>query len=236
MINFISLSFEKFKAEWIDFVLVTLLVIIINVVVNFILNILFAVPVNIIAALFQRQDISVLRMLGGLVSAVGSLMISFLSFGITGPIMVGYCSFLLKKVRNQGGKIEDVISGFTEYLVPSLIAGIVLGVINTIATILCVIPVFITATLTAFTYFFIADGEVDFKRAIMNSVDMVKQRFFPFFGFLILCGIISVAGVIACCIGVLATVPIAACAMAFAYEEYRSTLSSSSLPTPGPTI
>ena len=60
---------------------------------------------------------------------------------------------------------------------------------------------------------------------------IVKQNFFPFLGLAIVAGAIGMAGVIACGIGIFATIPAMLCIMAVAYRALTGTG-----PAPAPSV
>jgi uncharacterized membrane protein len=51
---------------------------------------------------------------------------------------------------------------------------------------------------------------------------MVNKHWWLIFGFFIVCGLIYLAGILACCVGVLFAMPIVFAAMMYAYETIFS--------------
>jgi hypothetical protein len=63
---------------------------------------------------------------------------------------------------------------------------------------------------------------VDFWTAIGMSRKMVQKHWWNVFGLIILIDLLNIAGVCACCIGLLFTIPVGFAALMFAYETIFS--------------
>lgn len=87
---------------------------------------------------------------------------------------------------------------------------------------ICLIPVIYLATCWKFSLPLIIDRNLDFWPAMKTSFRMVNKHWWQVFGLIILISLINVAGVLACCIGVLFTVPIGFGALMYAYETIFS--------------
>jgi uncharacterized membrane protein len=82
----------------------------------------------------------------------------------------------------------------------------------------CLIPTTYLTVCWLFTLPLIVDKQMNFGTAMKTSFKMVNQHWWQVFGLTILAGLVSLAGVFACCIGVLFTIPIGIAATLFAYE------------------
>jgi hypothetical protein len=82
----------------------------------------------------------------------------------------------------------------------------------------CLIPVTFFTVCWQFTLPLIIDKQMDFGTAMKTSFKMVNKHWWQVFGLTILVGLVSFAGVLGCCIGVLFTAPIGIAAMMIAYE------------------
>ena len=82
----------------------------------------------------------------------------------------------------------------------------------------CLIPVTYLTVSWQFTLPLIIDKQMDFGAAMKTSFKMVNQHWWQVFGLTILVGLVSFAGILGCCVGVLVTAPIGIAAMMFAYE------------------
>jgi hypothetical protein len=82
----------------------------------------------------------------------------------------------------------------------------------------CLIPVTYLTVCWQFTLPLIIDKQMTFGAAMKTSFKMVNRHWWQVFGLTVLAGLVSFSGVVACCIGLLFTVPIGIAAMMLAYE------------------
>ncbi len=87
---------------------------------------------------------------------------------------------------------------------------------------ICLIPVTYLTVSWGFTLPLVIDRELEFWPAMKTSFKMVNKHWWQVFGLTILVGLVSIAGVFGCCIGVVFTVPIGIAAMMIAYETIFS--------------
>ena len=83
---------------------------------------------------------------------------------------------------------------------------------------LCLIPMTYLTVCWQFTLPLIMDKQMDFGTAMKTSWTMVNKHWWQVFGLTILIGLVSLVGVIACCVGALVTIPIGMAALMIAYE------------------
>ena len=83
---------------------------------------------------------------------------------------------------------------------------------------ICIIPLIYLQTCWAFTLPLIIDKELNFWTAMNTSRKQVGKHWWHVFGLVILVGLLNVAGVLVCCVGVLFTMPVGFAALMFAYE------------------
>ncbi len=100
-----------------------------------------------------------------------------------------------------------------------MIDGIFSLLLTTLPVLLvCLIPVIYLGTCWKFSLPLVMDKGMDFWTAMKTSMKMVNKHWWQVFGLMILVGLLNVAGALACCIGLLFTVPIGFAALMFAYE------------------
>jgi uncharacterized membrane protein len=73
-----------------------------------------------------------------------------------------------------------------------------------------------------FTLPLVIDKGLAFWPAMKTSFVMVNKHWWQLFGLTIVVGLVSAAGVLACCVGVLFTAPIGIATVMFAYETIFS--------------
>jgi len=132
---------------------------------------------------------------------------------------------------------------FLGYLVPALLAGlclipVLIAVAVTIlpsvihhdqpnkyavlfvvpVALICLIPMLYLQISWTFTLPLITDRGMDFWPAMKTSWRMVGKHWWQVFGLMVLVGLLNLAGLLACCFGVLFTMPVGIAAMMYAYE------------------
>jgi len=88
--------------------------------------------------------------------------------------------------------------------------------------VIAMIPAIYLSVSWLFTLPLIIDRQMEFWPAMSASRRMVAKHWWLVFGLVVVCGLIKVAGVIACCVGLFFTLPIAFGATMYAYESIFS--------------
>jgi len=89
--------------------------------------------------------------------------------------------------------------------------------------ILALVPVIYLSVGWIFSLALIIDRQMDFWPAMEASRKVVSRHWGAVFALLIVCGLINIAGVLACCVGTFVTLPLSIGAMMYAYESIFST-------------
>ena len=139
-----------------------------------------------------------------LVNFVWMLLSSFL---ITiPPLMVGICRFNDKALRGESAKLDDLFSGFNDFgtswlmflvMMPFLIVGFML----------CFIPGYYLAIAWILCWNLLADKRGSFWECLEMSRQAVTAHWGWAFLLMLVANIIAQAGIIACFVGILATLP-----------------------------
>ena len=136
---------------------------------------------------------------------------------VIGPFLVipGMCYVALKAVRGQKISAED---GFIAF--KALGDHIVIGLLSMCGIILCFVGIFITQPLFRPGFFYILDKKMSWSKAKDKCMSDVKPHLFSWFWFEFITGLVpALAGMLLCGVGIFLTLPIATCAMAYAYEK-----------------
>ena len=83
----------------------------------------------------------------------------------------------------------------------------------------CMIPITYLSVNWIFTLPLIVEKQMGFWTAMKTSWKMVHKHWFHVFGLVVLMGLLNIAGLCACCVGLLVTVPFGVAALMFAYED-----------------
>jgi uncharacterized membrane protein len=137
---------------------------------------------------------------------------------LQGPMYAGFHIAFMRKMLYGRVEIGDIFKGF-EHFVPALIASLAILGLTFCGSLLCIIPGLIVAAIFMFTYLFIVDKRMDFWPAMQASHAIVKQDYLGFTLFFLALGLLQVAGVLACIVGLLVTIPMMHGAITVAYRE-----------------
>jgi len=158
------------------------------------------------------------------VSFVGGLIASgcgvpFLGLIIGGPMMGGVYALYLKRIRGQPAAFGDAFIGFSTAFVPLMLAMLIKGLLTGLGCLLCILPGVYLAVSWVFVLPLVVDKKIDFWPAMELSRKVITKHWWLMFGFLIVCALVALAGLIACCVGIFVSVAIAQAAMMYAYED-----------------
>lgn len=117
------------------------------------------------------------------------------------------------------GAIGDLFAGINWLQV--VIASILLSVVTSIGLVLCILPGLLIMFFTFFTLFFVIDRGQNAIEAIGSSASLAAKNAGPLFVFALACVGVYLLGVIACCIGLLVAIPVAALAQAYAFRTVQ---------------
>ncbi len=184
----------------------------------------------------------VIMQLIGLIPLLGALI----SLVVAGPLMGGFYNFFIKAIRNQSGGVGDVFSGFGPRFLHLMLTTIVQGLLIGAAAVIVILPVLLAGgmqrgepsplaiaivmliLLPAAVYISIAwmfslplvmDRGLGFWQAMEVSRRVITMHWWSVFGLMFLCGLLTLAGLLACGIGLLVTAPLAFSAMMYAYDD-----------------
>jgi hypothetical protein len=90
------------------------------------------------------------------------------------------------------------------------------------AGVVAFVPVIYFSTCWIFSLPLIIDKQMDFWTSMGTSRRMVNKHWWAVFGLLVVCALINFAGMLACCIGILVSVPVVLGAIMYAYERIFS--------------
>jgi len=149
----------------------------------------------------------------------GILASSLWNLFMAGPFLGGLYNYYLKLMRGQPASLADAFGGFSGAFVPLVIAHVVSGVLASLGFLLCIIPGVYLAVVWKFTLPLVIDKQLGFWEAMGLSRKVVTRQWWSLFALFLLSGLISVLGLIVCCIGVFVTAPIGIAAILYAYED-----------------
>jgi len=143
---------------------------------------------------------------------------TIVSMPISTVFLGGLVRYYLKVIRGQEATVGDAFSGFSDGFPQLALLGLVQGVLVALGIGLCVIPGIYLAIAWYFSMYLIVDQNMSFWSAMELSRKVVSKHWFMVFGVLLVMGLLAVSGIIACCIGIVVSTPVAMLALAICYE------------------
>ena len=144
----------------------------------------------------------------------------------------GFLYFLLTALRRTPN-LSDLFAGFKESTWLQLVLGMLLtafivvgamapcflligwtaakggmSVLSLLEILFLLLPGIYLAVVFYYAPVLIIDRKMDFWEAMQRSRRIVHSQWFPVFGLMLLAGLVSLLGILLCCVGLLATVPI----------------------------
>jgi uncharacterized membrane protein len=153
-----------------------------------------------------------------LMTIVMAVVNGAIPFLLSGTTAAGFQIACRKKLRGQKPMLADLFEGF-QFFVPTLGAHIVISILVFVGLLFFIIPGLVIAAMYNFTYLFIVDKRLDLSAAMRASHEVVKQDYFGYTLFVIVLGLLNIAGVLCLIVGLLVTVPITFAALTVAYRD-----------------
>jgi uncharacterized membrane protein len=169
---------------------------------------------NIVLANFIFALVCVIVGLVGIIPFVGWITIVLLA----PPLMVGFIRFNAKCVRGQPATLGDCFSGF-DLFGTSVLTYILMVLLVLVGTLLCILP----GIYLAISYIFAWNLMAERRGTAWECLEMSRQAVTAHWGWalllLVVGSLLAYAGLIACIIGVLVTMPFYGLMLATAYDR-----------------
>jgi hypothetical protein len=180
--------------------------------------------INQFFGLFTRPAINAM-VLEHKVTADEIAVIFFITI-LSGPVytvfIAGLFKYYLKLIRGESAGIADAFSGFGRSTGQLILLSLVMNLLTLIGYVFCLIPGIYLAVAWFFSIPLVIDRQMGFWEAMELSRKMVNRHWFLVFAFLLVYGLLSMAGIIACCVGIFVTLSIGIAALMYAYETIFS--------------
>ena len=137
-----------------------------------------------------------------------------------GPLLCGYYYMIFKKLQDPTSSIElgDIGKGF-DVFVNALVAWLLISVFAGVGSIACFVGAIVVSALLVFVYPLIMDRRMDFWPAFEASFEKTKDNWLGWSVFMLLIGLVYLAGAIVCGVGILVTGPVCFIATALVYRD-----------------
>ena len=172
---------------------------------------------------------------------------------VAGPMTVGMARYVLRLVEQPdqpvdlGAAFQTVLEGYQQFKDAALLFLIIAGVTfvahfvldfflwSFLAALAAAVISFFVVTAAMFSVWLMAEHKCGFQAALAGSWSAVKDNFHVFLIFHAMAVGVGLAGMIACGIGVVATMPLYLCLMAVAFREVFPHTAPSEPPAPPAT-
>lgn len=145
---------------------------------------------------------------------------AYVGIVLAGPLLGGLYWYYLKLIRGQPAELGDAFAGFTQFFFLHLfLASLVSSLLVALGLALCLLPGIYLGVAWKLALPLIMDKRLEFWPAMELSRKVISRHWWSFFGLLILSGLLNLAGVLACFVGVFVTVPVTLLALMYAYED-----------------
>jgi capsular polysaccharide biosynthesis protein len=155
---------------------------------------------------------------------------------LCGPLVGGLYLHFLKKIRRERVRVETAFSGFSNSFLQLVLAGFVTDVLMMLGLACCILPGIYLFVAWFFTLPLVIDKQLDFWPAMRLSRKTISKHWWRFLGFLVVLGLVNLAGVMACCIGFFVTFPVSLAALMYAYEDIFNPPGLPSAPPAGSSV
>ncbi len=144
---------------------------------------------------------------------------SILGILLAGPLLGGLFLYFLKKIRGEAASVETAFTGFRQPLPHLVLASFVVALLTVLGFLCLILPGIYLLVAWKFTYPLIVDKGLDFWTAMRVSRKVISKHWWKFFGLVIVCALINLAGLLALIVGIFITSPITIAALMYAYED-----------------
>ena len=205
----ISRSWALVKQRFWPIVGITLLVMVVEGIINQLVG-LFSRPA--ISGMLAEHRVSP----GAIAIVLGTSLVSAPVYTV---LTAGLFKYYLKLIRGQPAEIGDAFAGFSSAFGRLVLLSFVSGLLSLLGLALCVLPGIYLVISWTFAIPLVIDRGMGFWEAMEFSRKVVSKHWFLMFAFVLVVGLIAACGVLACCIGLLVSIPIGWVAMMYAYED-----------------
>ena len=205
----IARSWALLKVHFWPLVGITSLVAVVIVVINQVLGLVSGPAIR--GMIYQHQ-VSVRG-----ISVI--LAVSILGTPVYAVLIAGLFKYCLKLIRGQPAGIADAFSGFGPAFGKLVLLGLVSGCLSLIGYLFCLIPGIYLVVAWMFAIPLVIDRGLGFWDAMELSRKVVSKHWFLLFALQIVSALLATCGLIACCIGILVTMPLGFVTLMYAYED-----------------
>lgn len=156
------------------------------------------------------------------VSVTASLLHQVIVTAVSAPIVAGMLMIGIKIARDETVSGTEVFSHFDK-IVPLVVCNVLMSILIVIGFALLILPGIYLAVAYILAIPLIVDKGLGPWQALETSRKAITKHWFPMFGFLLLCLLIYVVGILAVLIGLIWAIPTVAVAYGIVYRKVFGT-------------
>ncbi|MBS1722010.1 MAG: hypothetical protein JSS66_03265 [Armatimonadetes bacterium] len=145
--------------------------------------------------------------------------LSLIINSVLAPFSLSICMMTLKLARGQTIDVSDGFKGFEAFL-PAATAYLTISILSTLGLIGCFVGSFVVYGLLMFTFPLMADQKLAPMAAITESFSMLKKHWVMAAVFVFVTGLCVALGLLACCVGILVTMPLMFVCPTLVYRDF----------------
>jgi tetratricopeptide (TPR) repeat protein/tRNA A-37 threonylcarbamoyl transferase component Bud32 len=151
---------------------------------------------------------------------------------VGGPLSGGLWLYFLKKIRGEHPDVGTVFSVFGIAFAPLFLAGLVTSLLTVLGLVCLILPGIYLFVAWLFAFPLVVDKRLDFWPAMRISRKVISKHWWKFLWFVIILGLLDLAGLVFCAVGFFIAAPITWAALAYAYEDITGMVKSPSGTSP----
>jgi hypothetical protein len=141
-------------------------------------------------------------------------------FTISGVFLTGLNWYFLKQLLNETVTASDAFAGFSLAFGALVLFTLIANLLTVVGCLLLILPgLYLLVAWMLFGGLLILDKQLDFWTAMELSRRVVTHHWFQCFGLFVVALLATLAGVLACGIGLFVSLPVATAAIVVAYQD-----------------
>jgi uncharacterized membrane protein len=208
--------FSANMANWV----ISLLVMLIVIGAVYVIGMLILFPMLGLGAMMGMAGGEGAAAAGSLIGMmIGILLMMVLMAAVYGFLGAGLFRMAVSEVRGRKAQVGDLFAA-TDVIVPMILAAVLIGILTTIGSWLCIIPAFIVGGMTMLTYPLIVDQKMGVVDALTTSFNTLKRDILMATLLYLVLIILAAVGGMLCGIGALFTTPLIFLSIALVYRDF----------------
>lgn len=154
---------------------------------------------------------------------------------VLGAVLLGGLHyFFLRLLRGEPASVADVFVGFGPAIGPLILCGLVTSILQGVGLLFLVVPWVYLVVCWHLSALVILDKKLEFWAAMELARKVVTHHWWAMFGLALVCLLLDLGGMLACCVGLFVTGPIASGAMVEGYRRLFEAQAAAPAPVPAP--